>query len=329
MFHQSYISLYVLIYVDDIIITGNSASHVSGLIKMLGSTFSLKDLGNLNYFLGVEITPHASGIILSQTQYIQNLLQKADMSSSKPVCTPFSSSSKLTKHGSSPLVDFTKYRQIVGSLQYLSLTRPDISFSVNKVCQYMSSPTEEHWIAVKRILRYLQHTKSYGLLISKESKHDLQVFTDADWAGCLDDRRSTTGFALYLGKNLISWGSHKQKIVACSSTESEYKALADTAAEIKWIWSLLSELNFPLKLTPVLWCDNVGATYLASNPIFHARTKHIEIDYHFVRNMVTNKELHVNYIHSTDNIADTLTKGLSSVRFEFFRSKLKVIPRTP
>ncbi|GMP58573.1 hypothetical protein CsSME_00022191 [Camellia sinensis var. sinensis] len=150
----------------------------------------------------------------------------------------------------------------------------------------MHQPMDEHWQAVKRILRYLAATPTHGLLIEQSSNCQLQAFSDADWEGSLNDRKSTGGYAIYLGPNLISWSSRKQQTVACSSTESEYKALADASTELTWLQSLLSELGFPPSQAPVLWCDNIDANYLTANPIFHARTKHVEIDFHFVQDKV-------------------------------------------
>lgn len=174
-----------------------------------------------------------------------------------------------------------------------------------------------------------QHTKDVSLLLHRHSAHSLQTFSDANWAGCPNDRRSTAGIVVYLGNNLISWVSKKQKTVARSSTESEYKVLADTTIELRWLQSLLLELQCPVSTPPILWCDNVGAAYLASNPIFHARTEHIEIDYRFVHDMVANKEIQVQFIAIADNIVDVPTKGLSRPHFEFLRSKFKVVFGSP
>ena len=294
--------LYILVYVDDIIVTGNDRGTIDNIICQLGSAFALKDLGPLNYFLGIEIVPHGSGILLSQKKYILELLQKAGLSSCNPMSSPMVASSSLSLDDSDAFSDPSKYRQVVGALQYVTLSRPDIAFAVNKVCQYMHAPTENHWSAVKRILRYLHGTVEYGMLIRRSSGSTLQAFTDvlwkgspntsleafsnADWAGDSDDRRSTGGFAIYLGSNLISWTARKQRTVSRSSTEAEYKALADTVAELTWLQALLHELGIRSSSTPILWCDNLGATYLSANPIFHARTKHVEIDYHFVREKV-------------------------------------------
>ncbi|CAM8988175.1 unnamed protein product [Rhodiola kirilowii] len=209
----------------------------------------------------------------------------------------------------------TTYRSIVGGLQYLTLTRPDISFAVNKVCQFLHDPKSTHWSAVKRILRYVQGTIHHGLTIQPLLSCTLSAFSDSDWAGDIDDRRSTGGYAVFLGSNLIAWSAKKQTTVSRSSTESEYKAVADTTAEIIWIEGLLKELNIQYN-SPVLWCDNIGATYLSTNPVFHARTKHIEIDYHFVRERVARKLLHIRFISSKHQLADIFTKPLPQPQFK-------------
>lgn len=181
----------------------------------------------------------------------------------------------------------------------------------------MHSLTVNHWSVVKHLLKYLQHTKTWSFIIFVSPYLHLQAFTNADYAGSIADRKSTGGFAIFLGDNLISWTSKKQWTVVCSSTESKSKALADEATELTWIQSLLFELGIHPPNAPTLWYDNIVATYLCHNPIFHVRKKHAEIDYHFVRDKVARKNLHVCFISTKDQPTDVLTKPLPSARFQF------------
>lgn len=207
--HTSHHKIFILVYVDDIIITGSSQTLIQQLVHKLHSEFSLKDLGKLDYFLGIEVHHSSSGsLLLSQTKYIRDLITEANMDQANSIASPMASSTKLSKYGSSSVTDPTYFRSIVGALQYATITRPEISYSVNKVCKFLSAPLEDHWKAVKRILRYLQGTLNHGLLIIPAPKHEpisLTGFCDADWASDPDDRRSTSGSCIYLGPNLVSW----------------------------------------------------------------------------------------------------------------------------
>ena len=193
----------------------------------------------------------------------------------------------------------------------------------------MHQPTQEHWTTVKRLLRYLKAIVGFSLFFSKHSTLDLQCFTDSDWGGCPDESRSTNGYAIYLGKNLISWTSKKQPTIARFSTESDYRALANSTVEIMWLRSLLSELGFSSSNPTTLWCNNVGAIYLCSNPIFHARTKHIELDYHFIWEQVQQRNIQVLFISSDDQIVDILTKPLGQRLFVKHRDKLRLCSSPP
>jgi histone deacetylase 1/2 len=320
------IIMFMLIYVDDIIVVSSKQEAVAALLQDLHNDFPLKDLGDLHYFLGIEVAKTKHGIILTQEKYVNDLLKRANMADCKPVSTPLSTSEKLSIYEGDPLgpIDASRYRSIVGALQYLTLTRPDIAFSVNKVCQFLHAPTTVHWAAVKRILRYLKSCAKLGLKINKSFSFLVSAYSDADWAGCPDDRRSTGGFAVFLGNNLVSWHAKKQATVSRSSTESEYKALANATAEIIWIQTLLKELKVSSPPVARLWCDNMGAKYLASNPVFHARTKHIEVDFHFVRERVNSKLLQIDFVPSEDQVADGFTKALSVRKLENFKYHLNL-----
>jgi hypothetical protein len=188
----------------------------------------------------------------------------------------------------------------------------------------MHKPSKLHWQAVKRILRYLKHTVTHGLLLTRSNVSNLEAFSYIDWVGCSDDRRSTGRYCVFLGSNLISWSSKKHPTVSRSSTEAEYKLVANATAELLWIQYLLHDLGVQLTSPPKLWCDNIGATYLAANPVFHARTKHVEIDFHFVRDHVAAKILQILFISSKEQIADVLTKPIVFTQFQWFCSKLNV-----
>ncbi|GKD64746.1 retrovirus-related pol polyprotein from transposon TNT 1-94 [Tanacetum coccineum] len=201
----------------------------------------------------------------------------------------------------------TPSRSIVGSLQYLAITRPDVSFAVNKLSQFMHAPTQLHLQALKRVLRYLKGTIHHGLFLNRKSAITLTAFSNSNWGGIKDNGRSTTAYILYLGSNIISWRSARQKSVSRSSTEAEYKALANASAEMMWVQNLLHELGISLHETPTLFCDNTGATYLCANPVYHSCMKHVA---HFVRERVSEGSLRVLHISSKDQLVDMLTKPL-------------------
>jgi histone deacetylase 1/2 len=230
-------SVFVLVYVDDIIVASSCSEAVDAMLADLKRKFVLKDLEDLHYFLGIQVKRDKDGLLMSQERYVCDVLKRSGMDNSKSMDTPMSSIEKLSLHSRNKLgpEDSTRYRSIVGVLQYLTLTRPDISFPVNKVCQFLHAPTTTHWSVVKRILQYIKGTVSLGLKLVKSGSLMVSAFSDANWAGCVDDRRSTGGFAVYLGDNLISWTARKQATVSQSSTEAEYKSLANATAEILWV----------------------------------------------------------------------------------------------
>uniref|UniRef100_A0A803Q711 Polyprotein n=1 Tax=Cannabis sativa TaxID=3483 RepID=A0A803Q711_CANSA len=315
---------FILVYVDDIILTGSSPSVLNSLIKDLHAQFSLKDLGTLDYFLGIQVHQLSIGLHLCQKKYITDLLCKAKMDNANPLPTPMTGGEKLSTFNSDPIADPKQYRSIVGALHYAVITRPEIAYAVNKVSQYMHNPLDSHFKVVKKILRYLKGTLDYGLLLKPCLALNIIGFCDADWASDPDDRRSTSGFFIYLGSNLISWSSKKQKTVSPSSTEAEYRSLENATAEVIWLQSLLAEIGFTKLPIPTIWCDNQSTVLMSANPVLHSRTKHIELDLYFVRERILQQLLHMKHTPAMDQVADILTKALSAPRFKLLRDKLSL-----
>ncbi|KAK3012794.1 hypothetical protein RJ639_008021 [Escallonia herrerae] len=260
--------------------------ELSSFVDAFSSRFAMKDLGDLHFFLGIEARRDSSGLFLSQTRNTATLLQRFDMLGANSVSTPMPSTPQPSLHHGDLLPDLTVYHSMVGALQYLTMTRPDFVYSVSIASQFMHSPRTSHLHVVKRIFRYLKGIMRHGLLLRLISDLSLIAYVDADWAECPDSRRSTSSYALFLGSNVVSWSAKKQPIVSRSSAEFEYRSVAYAVAELYWLHQLLRDLGVFLHRPVIVYCDNVSATYLAANPVFHARTKHIEIDFHFVREKV-------------------------------------------
>ncbi|XP_019167323.1 PREDICTED: uncharacterized protein LOC109163059 [Ipomoea nil] len=278
----------------------NNSTWLDRFVGSLSAQFALKDLGTLHHFLGVEVIPTGGGIFLSQSQYITGILTQFKMDGAKDVSTPLATSEKLVPlRPSDVATDATQFRRLLGLMQYLVITRPDVAFAVNRLSQFMHAPSELHWQAAKRLLRYLKGTACHGLLLRAGQPLSLRVYTDSDWGGPSIEGRSTTAYLVYLGDNLISWKSTRQKSVSRSSTEAEYRALSNAAAEVLWVKNLLQELKLGLVEPPVLFCDNLSATYVCKNPVFHSRMKHLTLEYYFVWDLVANGTLVVRHVSSS------------------------------
>ena len=321
VYHSRQIIIYLLVYVDDIIITGNSSSQLSHLVTALSQAFELKDLGALSYFLGIQIMPTRFGLTLCQSKYASDVLYRFNMENSKPTRTPCCPNVRLTPFDGSILPDPSEYKSMVGALQYLTFTRLDLAFSVHQLYQFMNTPASSHLEAAKRVLRYVRGTLHFGIHFAL-GPLTFSTFSDADWAGDPTDGKSTTSMVIFLDSSPISWSSKKQSTVSQSSTKAEYRALASTTAELAWLRTLFKELKLFLPHIPVLWCDNNSALALASNPVFHSRTKHIEVDYYYVRGCVLRSTLGIKFISGRDNFADIFTKPLPGPHFLVLRSKL-------
>ncbi|KAD5508773.1 hypothetical protein E3N88_16476 [Mikania micrantha] len=249
---------YLLLYVDDIVLTASSNALLSHIIAMLSAEFAMTDLGQLHHFLGIKVTHTPTGLFLDQSQYTKDILSRASMTACKPCSTPVDSSAKLSALDGPIFHDPSLYRSLAGALQYLTFTRPDITYAVQQICLFMHQPHDPHFAFLKRVLRYLQGTIDYGIRLTRSTTQSLVAYSDADWAGCPDSRRSTSGYCVFLGDNIISWSSKRQSTISRSSAEAEYRGVSNAVAETTWLRNLLLELHIPLKQASVIYCDNVS-----------------------------------------------------------------------
>ncbi|XP_017416389.2 uncharacterized mitochondrial protein AtMg00810-like [Vigna angularis] len=315
----------LLVYVDDIVLTGNSMIEINCMKELLHKKFIIKNLGELKYFLGLEVARSKKGIHLCQRKYALDILEEIGMLGCKPSSTPFLSDTTSLYKEDSYLDDLGPYRRLIGKLLYLTNTRPDLCFSVNLLSQFMQSPTDYHYRAIQHILRYLKSKPSEGLFFSADSHMQLKAFSDSDWATCPNTRRSTTGFCIFLGSSLIYWKSKKQKTVSRSSTEAEYRALAATVCEIQWLCYLLHDFQIKESGTPALYCDNKSARHIAHNQSFHERTKHIKLDCHVVREKLQEHLLTLLPVRSDEQLADIFIKFPHRVKFKSIVPKLGLV----
>jgi hypothetical protein len=293
-------------------------------ISALQREFATKDLGPLHQFLGITIECHSNSLFLYQRTYMLDILKRAIMVDCNPCTTLVDLQAKLAGD-SGPLVDdVSQFRSIARALQYLIFTRPGIAYAVQQICLHMHDPREPHLTAIKRILRYLQGTTDYGLLLCCSSSSDLVVYTDADWAGCLDTHRATSDYAVFLGDNLVSWSAKRQTVVSRSSGEAEYRDVANDVAEATWLRQLLHELQTPPSRCTLVYCDNISTVYLSTNPVQHQHIKHVEIHLYFVREKVAIGQVPIIHVPTTSQFTDIFTNGLPSSVFNEFRSSLNI-----
>ena len=314
------------VYVDDMILAGKSDERMKMVKEMLAERFEVKDMGPLRHFLGVKVDHNIKNgtAWIGQPAYTDNLLKKVGMENAKPVKTPMTPNVQLRKATEDDeCFDQTLYQSAVGGLLYLSTrTRPDIAFAVSNVARFCSKPTKEHWTAIKRIMRYLRGTTDLGLLYTKSDSMECIGYSDADWGGDCNDHKSTSGFLFQVGGTAVSWKSKKQSCVALSTAEAEYMALTAAAQEAVWLRQLQSDLIKTSNSPTTIFEDNQSAICMAKNYVFHGRTKHIGIKYHYIREKVNDKSIELKYCPTEEMTADVLTKGLNRDKFEKLRDKM-------
>jgi Reverse transcriptase (RNA-dependent DNA polymerase) len=312
----------LIIYVDDMIITGDDHVEIKELETRLSKEFEMKNLGGLKYFLGIEVSRSKEGIFLSQRKYILDLLTEVGMINCKPVDTPMVQNLKLDIEPNKRPENRERYQKLVGKLIYLSHTRPDITYAVSVVSRFMHCPSEEHMEAVMRILRYLKGAPGRGIYFRKYQHLEVVGYSDADWAGCAIDRKSTAGYFTFVGGNLVTWKSKKQNVVTLSSAEAEFRGMVKGICELLWLKKLLTELGFEPGTEMKLFCDNKAAIDISHNPVQHDRTKHIEVARHFIKENLDSKVISMPFVRSREQLADMLTKAVSSKVFNESLSKL-------
>lgn len=326
-FIEGNICLHILVYVDDFIIAWNDVATIQRFKNYLNKHFKMKDLGKIKYFLGLEVARGPEGIFVSQRKYALDIVAECGLLGAKPSPVPTELNHKLPSSKSPLLTDPGKYRRLVGRLIYLTFTRPELSYIVHLLSQFMQNPRDDHWLAALRVVRYLKGTPDQGIMLSSTCDMQLTAYCDADWSACPITRRSLSAYVVLLGDSLVSWKTKKQRTVSRSSAEAEYRSMADTTCELKWLKRLLQQFGFSHPQPMRMFCDSQSAIYIAKNPVFHERTKHVENDCHTVRDAVQAKLLTTKHISTKHQPAYLLTKALPSPTFNYLLSKLDI--RTP
>ncbi|KAI3771634.1 hypothetical protein L6452_02800 [Arctium lappa] len=314
----------VQIYVDDIIFGSTNPSLCTRFAERMKKEYKMSMMGELTYFLGLQIKQSDKGTFINQGKYVRDMLKKFDLTQASAMKTPMAPPLTLNKDPSGKPVNVTAYRGMIGSLLYLTASRPDIMYSTCLCARYQSEPKESHLIAVKRIFRYLKGTSNLGLWYPKDSGFDLTGYSDSDFAGCKLDRKSTTGGCQLLGGKLVSWTSKKQNYVSTSTAEAEYVAAGSCCSQILWMRNQLLDYDLQLSKIPI-YCDSTSAIAIANNPVLHSKTKHIEIRYHFIRDHVMNGDIELHFIPTDFHLADIFTKPLDETRFNFLISELGML----
>eukprot|EP00253_Pinus_taeda_P017055 PITA_17055 len=312
----------VVLYVHDLIFTSNDASLIADFKEVMKSEFEMTDLGFLRYFLGIEVDQSENGVFISQDKYVEAVLKRFNMQNSKAAVTPTVVGLKLTKEDNNKDFDPKLYKSKVGSLMYLTATRPDIMHAVSLISIFMERPKEIHWQEAKRILRYVNGTKEFCILYSSSESFMLTGYTDSDWAGIVDDRKSTSGYVFHMRSGAISWASNKQSVLALSTAEAKCVATTVGACQAVWLRRVLRDLCHAQENGTTIYCDNSSAITLSKNSVFHKKTKHIDTKFHFIRELVNNGEIFFQHCRTEDQLADILTKPLLKKIFDHFRKCL-------
>ncbi|XP_048611515.1 uncharacterized mitochondrial protein AtMg00810-like [Brassica napus] len=315
----------VLVYVDDLIVSASNQTLLASFKTYMNKCFHMKDLGISKYFLGLELARSRTGIYLCQRKYTLGILEETGLLASKPATFPVEQNHRLALDKGPDFKNVAAYRRLIGRLIYLAVTRPDLSYSVHILSQFMQKPKHAHWDAALRVVRYLKGNPGQGILLRAHTDLHLTAWCDSDWNGCPVTRRSLTGWYITLGGSSISWKTQKQPNISRSSCEVEYRAMYFTVQEIMGINNLLRAFGIPLNKPTPLHCDSKSAIYLAANPVFHERMKHVENDCYFIRYEIVKGTIATKHVSTHTQLADIFTKALGQKEFHEFLSKLGVL----
>lgn len=316
--------LIVSIYVDDLLFTSNDKEMVCDFKNSMKKEFDMTDLGKMRFFLGIEVLQQSDGIFICQRKYAAEVLSRFGMEKSNSVRNPIVPGQKVDKDEDGALIDATQYKQMVGSLMYLTATRPDLMFAVSLISRFMARPTQLHFAITKRILRYLKDTMDHGVFYKRGGTSDLVAFTDSDYAGDIEDSKSTSGYVFMMCGGAVAWSSRKQPIVTLSTTEAEFVAAAACACQAIWMRRVLKEIGHVQDDGMVLMCDNTSTIKLSKNPVLHGRSKHIRVRFHFLRDLTKDGVVQLIWIGTRDQLADLMTKPLKLEAFQRIREKMGI-----
>ncbi|GJT32497.1 retrovirus-related pol polyprotein from transposon TNT 1-94 [Tanacetum coccineum] len=311
--------LLVQIYVDDIIFGSTNPKYSKRFEKLMHSRFEMSLMGEMKFFLGLQIHQSPKGIFINQAKYALEILKKHNMDNCHSIGTPLATKPKLDVDLSGEPIDQSDYHSKIGSLMYLTSSRPDLVQAVCYCARYQARPTQKHLKEVKRIFKYLKGTINMGLWYPKDSGFELTAFSDADHARCIDTRKSTSGGIQFLGDKLVSWMSYKQNCTAMSSAEAEYVALSASCAQVMWMRTQLQDYGFNYNKIP-LYCDSQSAIEISCNPMQHSRTKHIHTRYHFIKEQIENGIIEIYFVKIEYQLADMFTKALPEDQFKYLDS---------
>jgi len=303
--------LIVSLYVDDLIFTGNNIAMFERFKNSMKQEFDMSDLGRMKYFLGVEVMQNSERIFINQRKYANEVLERFSIRNCNPVKNPIIPGFKLVKDEGGVSVGATTYKQMVGSLMYMTATRPDLGFMVSLISKFMERPTELHQQVVKRVLRYIKGTTELGIFYKRGEEEKLVAYLDSDYAGDSEDRKSTSGYAFLLSSGVVAWSLRKQPVVTLSTNEAEFIAVASCACQSIWMRRILEKLGLEQSKCTDIFCDNSSTIKLSKNHVMHGRSKHIDVRFHFLRDLTMDGIVKLEYCGSKDQLTDIMTKPLT------------------